>query len=293
MYFLIVIIFIATIFSGILSLTNKRVIAIFYLIGYGFVITGSLLFLLRKIGWIPHIFITRYGLVLGSVLEILTLGIGLALWTRKTFQDKYILEKSLLEKENELNKALLDGENKERQRIAQDLHDGIGVQLRLLKQQLKDDKNEQLVDEIAEEIRSISHNLMPSNIEHLGLVNLVQDLADNLSVSNQIDIQVVDIDCPYLNDQFVGLSLFRTIQECLQNAIKHSEAKSIIIQLIRHDDELSITIEDDGKGMHNKARHGVGLTNIKSRMEQIKGTFNVESSDKYGVLICLTVPIEN
>jgi signal transduction histidine kinase len=291
MYSLIVIIFIATIIAGILSLKYNRIIAILYLIGYGFVIMGSLLFLLRKIGWIPHIFITRYGLVLGSVLEILTLGIGLALWTRKTLQDKYILEKSLLEKENELNKALLVGENNERQRIAQDLHDGIGVQLRILKQQLKNENDEKLVDKIAEEIRTISHNLMPSNIEHLGLVNLVQDVAHNLSASNQIEIQVVSIDCPFLNDKNLGLSLFRIIQECLQNAIKHSHANKIIVQLIGHHNELSITIEDDGKGMNDATTFGLGLNNIKSRIEKLEGTCTLESDEKLGTLICLTIPI--
>jgi signal transduction histidine kinase len=295
LYFLVLIIFSATILAGILALKHNRVIAVLYLVGYGFVIIGSLLYLLSKIGWIPHLFIARYGLVLGSILEILTLGVGLALLTRKTFQNKFLLEKSLLEKENELNKALLVGENKERLRIAQDLHDGIGVQLRLLKQQLTNHsnpmENEAMVDKIAEEIRTISHNLMPSNIEHLGLENLVSDLVHNLSNSNDIDIKLVAIDCPYLNDQIVGLSLFRIIQECLQNAIKHSEAKSIVIQMIGHENELSITIEDDGKGMNHLAKAGIGLNNIKSRMEQLKGTYTMESNEHLGVLVCLTVPI--
>jgi signal transduction histidine kinase len=297
MYFLIVLIFALTLYAGISSIKYNKTLSYLYLCGYCFVITGSLAYLLSKIGWLPYYFITRNGLIIGSALEITMLGIGLALYTRRSMEEKNRLQQVLLNKEIEINKALLNGENKERKRIAQDLHDGIGVQLRLLKNQMSqskpDDKQIELIDQIAEEIRTISHNLMPANLHYLGLENLVSDLIEDLSNHHPIDLRLVAIDCPFLNDQIMGLSLYRIVQECIQNAIQHSEARTIIVQLVGHDNELSITIEDDGKGLSKNFSSGIGLSNVKSRVDQLNGQLTIDSDTTRGTIVCITILLPN
>jgi signal transduction histidine kinase len=284
MYFIIVIIFVLTLTAGILSLKHNKVLAILYITGYGFVILGSLMYLMGKIGWLPHVFITRNGLILGSVLEIIILGIGLGVLTRKTYKNELELEKKILQKENQLNKALLEGENKERMRIAQDLHDGIGVKLRVLKQQIADQKsdklNQETVDGIAEEIRTISHNLMPSNLDVLGLENVIKDFISNLNDNSEIDIQFISVDFPELKNNTIAITLYRIVQECVQNALKHSQANMIMVQMIGHENELSITIEDDGKGFVNHQNKGIGLKNIESRVASLNGTITIENSNE-------------
>ena len=202
----------------------------------------------------------------------------------------------LLEKQNrEIAKleALIDGEEKERRRIAQELHDGLNGDLSAIKYRLStleesglsaiDSENLtkviDMIDESCAQVRSISHNLMPSSILDYGLIETIREYCIKINTSNtfKIDFQFFG--------NYIGLSkksetvIYRIIQELVTNILKHSKATEAMIQFNYREDELFITVEDNGIGFDKKSiSSGIGHKNIKTRIEFLNAQLDVESS---------------
>jgi len=199
-----------------------------------------------------------------------------------------------------LTKAILDGEERERERIARDLHDGLGGMLAGVKinfstwssHHLHPEKDKEFynilgqLDQSVGELRHIARNLMPESLLNFGLETALNDLCEFYSGKNlDIDFQAINIkkNLP-LNIQ---LNIYRIAQELLANALKHAEASSILLQCSQSGERFMITIEDNGKGFDKKIEQttkSMGLRNLKNRVNYLKGKMEI-SSDSQGTTI--------
>lgn len=216
---------------------------------------------------------------------------------------KHLIEK--LEKEQQLSamKYALQGEEAERHRISKDLHDGIGGLLSGLKLTLSNmkgnyiinneginqfDKAIKLLDDSIRELRRVAHNMMPESLVKYGLKAALKDYCDNISNSKKIFAYFQYFGEEKRISQELEVHIYRIIQEVVNNTIKHSEAKNLNIQLILDKNRLNITIYDDGKGFDTKIlqnNKGMGVANIKSRVELFDGKFEINSEKNKGTEI--------
>lgn len=245
----------------------------------------------------------------GSALALLLIGL---LLYRNYSQKRKLQQQQIVELEKEklllATQSILKGQEEERSRMAKDLHDGLGGMLSGVKLQLGAMKGNLILseeharvfnsalgklDESISEMRRVAHNMMPEALMKLGLQQALQDYCDGLSEGQAFKI----------NSEFHGLEqrieptaevvVYRIVQELLNNAVKHSGATVILAQVMRQDDHLTITVEDNGKGFDKEAvPRGAGLKNIRSRVEYLKGHLDIQSVPGKGTSIYIDCIIE-
>lgn len=202
------------------------------------------------------------------------------------------------QKELQLLQALMRGEEKERSRIAKDLHDGVAGMLAAVKMHFSSmpgadnvmhsegyRQGMQLLNEATQEIRKTSHNLMPEVLLQHGLDEAIRRYCNNVNNSKVLQIQYDSWgEISRFIDSF-ELSVYRIVQELVNNIIKHSKATQAIVQLSQQHDLLSISIEDNGVGFSNNetGKEGMGLRSLQSRIKAMNGKLEVESSQQSGV----------
>jgi len=249
--------------------------------------------------------------VLENSIRIIILGtisfitfIGSILMFVILYQKRVLKEiKSKQELENKYQKDLLksfiETQEKERQRIAADLHDGVGsslagikLMMNLLK--LEDDNNKEILLECKNEIvktnnsvREISHDLLPPSLEALGLEKVIQRMVKNLS-NDKLKFTFTSNLSSRLNEA-QELALFRITQELINNTIKHAKASLVVIELTETDQQLFYEYYDNGVGYKNLELQGLGIKNIQSRVQMINGKLSnfSEPSLKTGVSITI------
>ncbi|MEE9409048.1 MAG: sensor histidine kinase [Polaribacter sp.] len=217
----------------------------------------------------------------------------------------------LKEQELTIINAMVDGQEKERKRIAEDLHDNLGSVLATLKlhfenlkmnrekkkinQETLFDKTEGLIDEAYLKVRSIAHAKNAGVIANQGLLIAVQMMAEKISSADKIKIEVIDFGLNKRLDNSLEITIFRIIQELITNIIKHADAKNATINVSLYDKNLNIIIEDDGKGFDiNKVnlKNGMGINSIKTRIEHLNGSFEIDSTIGKGSSIIIDLPVE-
>jgi len=242
--------------------------------------------------------------------------VGMILLASAIFFFFVIYQKRLLKKQLELNlvksnqqeeilRNTISAQEKERKRIAQDLHDEVGAMLSVVKLnvgRIERKSDEQLAKELAGEtknylddvitqVRRISRGLLPPSLEKLGLFFALEELVNWVNKSDQLDIE-----CWRSGEQFrlndsKELALFRIVQELLNNAIKHSGAENILIKARFREKYLALSITDNGKGFNidEKMNTGLGLKNLESRSQIVGGKFKMKSKPGKGTtaIICL------
>lgn len=192
-----------------------------------------------------------------------------------------------------ISNALLEGEEVERKRIARDLHDGLGsmlsgVKIHLNQQAESDSGNlsdvNSLLDSSIRELRNISQNLMPESLLKLGLEHALRDLCFTLSNSNNsIEFQYLIEEANL--DENHEIAIYRIIQELLNNAVKHSKATEILVSCSQNENVFFITVEDNGIGFDVSEKEysiGMGLKNIKNRVEFLEGKIEIDSQPNRG-----------
>ncbi len=206
-------------------------------------------------------------------------------------------EISALQSQQEVIKleSLIDGEEKERNRLAQDLHDGINGDLAVIKYKIssieasKFSKKEKtfyddainMLDNAVEQVRRISHNLAPPSLHNFDLIEAIQQFCSKQNASHSININFQYFGNRLLLKKENETAIYRIIQELLNNIIKHANATEALVQLNNHDDKLIITVEDNGKGFDvNTSNNGIGLQNIKSRINFLKADLDINSNAK-------------
>jgi two-component system NarL family sensor kinase len=244
------------------------------------------------------------------VLSALLFIVGLLFFRKKHVEQQAKLDAEIASQKEIRTKAILDAEEKERRRIAQDLHDGVGQLLSAAKLNLSnlDSKitvqtDEQklamqnalsLIDDSVKEVRAVSHNMMPNTLIKLGLASAVREFITKLgnAPTLKVDLEIVGLDNRL--DNQIETVLYRVIQEIVNNIIKHARASQISMQLIRHEAELNIMIEDNGVGFDTAKLDtfdGIGLKGIQTRIEFLNGSVHFDSSVGRGTTVIIDVPL--
>jgi signal transduction histidine kinase len=235
------------------------------------------------------------------LLLSLFLGASLAVFWYYRMRQKQQLEKIQQQQAVALLEANMSGEQQERSRIAQELHDAIGGLLAAAKLHFAAAKNQPdnyekgitILDEAATETRRLSHNLMPEMLLQKGLVAAVSDYTKIFGQKNDLDIDIQTYDVPLLSDR-TSLAIYRIVQEALHNTLKHAAAKNVLIQLNGSPQKISLTIEDDGIGFDkNKIIKGLGLKNIEKRIAAMNGTIDIKSQKGVGTSFFIQLPNDN
>jgi two-component system NarL family sensor kinase len=250
--------------------------------------------------------------LIGGMILLLMLGIGLLLFFRQRIRiarQKAALQQQRiqqLEQEKQLAalNALVEGEEKERLRIATDLHDGMGGLLTAVKSHFTQlfnppvkeglfDKTSSLIDEACAEVRRIAHNMAPRALAISGLTGALEDLCVLLRQQGlDCELEILGLEEEKLQEQSV--SIYRIIQELSNNVLKHASARHLLIQLFQKNNNLSILVEDDGKGFEYKeasTMNGLGLSSITSRVKILKGDIDWDSVIGEGTTVNISIPV--
>ncbi len=155
-----------------------------------------------------------------------------------------------------------------------------------------------IITDTLKDVREISYSLHPYQIERLGLSKAIKSILDRVSKSSDIKFisNIDDID--KLIPSEMEISLYRIIQECINNIVKHSQAKEVILNINKGRNDISILISDDGIGFSlekvkaNSEKHGFGLSGMSERIKIFKGKFHIESSPGNGVSININIPFQ-
>ena len=243
------------------------------------------------------------------VLSILGTLLAFSYYRRYQLKQEKRLQTAILKQQDLATKSIIEAEENERKRIAGDLHDGVGQLMSAAKMNLssfesrshfetENDRFEfekiiSLVDESCKEVRNVSHNMMPNALLKRGLSSAVKEFID------KIDHHVLKVNLysEGLNERLdtnIETVLYRVIQECVNNVIKHSHANVLDISLIKDREGIDVTIEDNGNGFDTSEIsqvEGIGLKNIRARIDYLKGSFDFDSAPGKGTMVAIHVPI--
>jgi len=219
------------------------------------------------------------------------------------------LQAEIIHQQDLATKGIIEAEERERKRIAADLHDGVGQLFSTVRLNLGSllervaitkpedaalaEKTVAMVDESCKEVRSIAHQMMPNILLKTGLASAVKDFISKIDAEKL----KVTLETSGLNERLsnnIEIVLYRVIQECVNNVIKHAQANRLDIQLDRNETEISVTVEDNGKGFDTSDREkfeGIGLKNILTRLAYLKGSADFSSSPGRGTLVAIYVPL--
>ncbi|PZU79819.1 MAG: hypothetical protein DI529_17175 [Chryseobacterium sp.] len=240
-------------------------------------------------------------LIFGGILFLTTLISAFFIYKNyKNKQDKKLQKEIFRQKEME-TKALFEGEQNERIRIARDLHDSVGQMLSLVKMNLssqeqtsENDNVQSLVDKTISEVRNISHNLIPEEL-NFGIFPALENLTDkvNSSSKTKMELQIPDEIKAIKFQKQNELSIYRIVQEVVNNMIKHSDASSVNLSIKKLENSLVISIKDNGKGLDDDSisnSSGIGWKNINARVHMMDGKIKIESEKLAGTQIEITLP---
>lgn len=213
-----------------------------------------------------------------------------------------------LEKEKQLaaTEAVLKGEEQERSRLAKDLHDGLGGMLSGIKHSLNTMKGNlvmtpdnaqsferslDMLDSSIKEMRRVAHNMMPETLIKFGLDTALKDFCNDINLSGALLVNYQSIGLENATiEQTTSITIYRIVQELLNNIMKHASAKNALVQVSKTNEDFSITVEDNGKGFDTtvlKQTKGLGWSNLQSRIEYLKGKIDVQSSAGNGTSVLI------
>ncbi|MBP1652664.1 MAG: histidine kinase [Bacteroidetes bacterium] len=258
-----------------------------------------------------------YEVVIIGTAVMLTMGILVIVLV--IFQQKQVIQHKLLirDKDLQLQKerlvAILQGQELERKRIAEDLHDEVGAQLSVLKlnlnqlqpllktgngeqEQLKETK--EFTDTIIQHLRFISQSLHPQALENLGLSRALDSFCNMMNRNKQVQIQFTEESNHHVVEPEKALNIYRVVQELINNILKHAQASQVQINYHTTPTLLSIHVADNGNGLLlnslELARHktgSLGLKNIESRLNIIGGTISYTAGQPSGTIA--EIKVEN
>ncbi len=231
----------------------------------------------------------------------------------RNYKQKQRLQESRIQKlETEklllATEAVLKGEEQERTRLAKDLHDGLGGILSGLKHSLNTMKGNlimtpenaqdfersiDMLDSSIKEMRRVAHNMMPEVLVTFGLDAALKDFCNEINKSGALKIHFESIGMENTRvDQTTSITLYRIVQELINNTMKHASAKNAIVQINKTGKQISVTVEDDGKGFDTailKKSNGIGWNNIQNRVDFLKGKLDIQSEPGKGTSVYIEI----
>jgi PAS domain S-box-containing protein len=205
---------------------------------------------------------------------------------------------------------LIEAQEKERRRIARDLHDDICQRLALLSMELEQANRsvnespdvaklrlkeiQQHCSEIAGDVQSLSHELHSSRLDCLGIVAAIRGFCHEFSKQYEVSIQFTDRDVPGDPPREISLCLFRVAQEALHNAVKYSGVSEYLVELTATEEQIQLVVSDSGRGFDveaGKQNRGLGLVSMQERVHLVHGRLHVESEPGAGTRILAVVPL--
>lgn len=206
--------------------------------------------------------------------------------------------------------AVLKGEEQERTRLAKDLHDGLGGMLSGIKYSFNTikgnlimtpdntqsfDRSMDMLDSSIKEMRRVAHNMMPEALVKFGLDTALKDFCNEIQQSGALYISYQSIGLQHLKtNQTVEITVYRIVQELVNNIMKHAAAKNAIVQVTKTNNQLAVTVEDDGRGFDttilNKTK-GIGWSSIENRVEFLKGKLDVDSQTDKGTSVHIEINV--
>jgi signal transduction histidine kinase len=231
---------------------------------------------------------TRNFIVLLAIMSLLLVASGFV----------YFNNRKALQLRELYSHQLLLSQEKERQRISKELHDSIGQNMLFIKNQMIKNNDLRLmssVDETLEEVRNISKDLYPNQLEKYGLIAAVDALAEKVKESSNVFVSF-DLDAIDKNiSADKQINFYRIIQECITNALKHADASALRITASQMNGNLELVIQDNGKGfdkeiLSKKAQLSFGLLNLEERVKHLKGRLILETSPGKGTKYIFSIP---
>lgn len=261
------------------ALMRKRHLnGILYAIGYSLVMAFSMLIIGREMNWINDSFWVSNGLWFAYLIEVTILLLGMAYDLNLVFRERLALGRRLLDQEKQMVNEFFNGQEQERQRMAEQLHDGIAGNLAALGFLISNNSEEskskasKLVKSTLQEVRNLSHELFPPDWKETGWLQTVQKAIQQASGSElEIEMDVRGSDWDQLKGER-GLLAYRILQEALNNVRKHANANKLKVAIRKTPNAIEVVVADNGVGFNVGDEHvGIGVRSIKNRIERIHG----------------------
>lgn len=254
-------------------------------------------FVLHTLGIIKYDELVSLTLATALGIEILVMCVAL-IYQLNSYRLRHAqLTASLYRQDADFKEQLILTQEAERKRIAEDLHDELGsslaaLKLRLQKTSLAEEELKNIlavVDKASTDARNISHDLMPPEFEETTLYLLLANFYSRLSTESPVLFHFHYSGADHRFTKKEELLLYRIIMELTSNILKHSGASEATIQLIYYDDHLEIMAEDNGQGFNENKDGGMGLKNIRSRINYLSGEMKIDTGPK-GITIIISIP---
>lgn len=239
----------------------------------------------------------NYGLLLASLTEMLAFMFIMAKESLTVYKER---EKLILDQQthqNQMINSIVNSQETERNRIGRELHDSLGANMAIIKQGVNraDESLYAVVSQSIDMVRNLSHSLLTPDIKNEDFKDELKELC-HLFSTEIMKVQNYFFEWPTIEDATTTTHLYRIIQEILKNASKHSEATNVYLQFMGDNDKkISIIYEDNGKGFNPEkpSKKGVGLNNIRNRLELINGNMQIDASNSTkGATIIIEVELQ-
>lgn len=302
----VLVLFVYWLAAGIIAYRRGFQPAVFYITGFGALVAMSVVFELKMQGLLPETYWTESSLFIGAAIEAVVLSFALASKINFYKQEKDAIQEQAYRQAVNFSRELINMQEAERKRIASELHDSLGQKLIVIKnkvfrftkagsagfQQNPEALTASVADAI-QEVRSISYGLRPYQIDLLGLTqsirSLVSETFDAAAIENVLDIDNVDM----ISDAEMQINIYRIVQECVNNIVKHAQATATVIQVKMMNNCLHISITDNGSGFDtDKIHSGFGLKGIKERLHILNGNIHFKQAEPAGTAITIDIPLK-
>lgn len=245
-------------------------------------------------------------LLIGGLAAFVIIGVLLSKsYSRKQQLATQRIRELETEKKLSATEAILRGQEEERSRLAKDLHDGLGGLLSGVKFSLTNMKDNLIVtpdnmsvfersldmlDTSIKELRRVAHNMMPEMLVKFGLDEALKEYCNSIAATKMLLVRYQSFGMDQRIEGNSEIIIYRIIQELLNNILKHAAATEALVQIVKRNDRLSVLVEDNGRGFDTatlESARGAGWTNIRSRIDYLKGRFDIHSEKEKGTTVTI------
>ncbi len=260
----------------------------------------------------PMAFLAGFGIQTALIIQTIILTFGLAYRFNSYRLDREQLLLAVNREQQEMTSRILESQETERRKISDQLHDDIGTTLSIAnwqvnavlsdeealteKAKMNLEKAAEALQMVSAKIRRLGHNLSPWAIQKYGLNKAVTDLAYQINVSEQLALEYAIFgfeSCGHYPLSFLN-EVYRIIQELVNNILKHAGARHAYLELIEHEDHISIIVEDNGKGIDDSLSmrsSGIGLENILGKIAHFHGQMEIKRKSEHGTIVVIRIPL--